>query len=303
MKIKDREARRELMEKVQDSKSKVVMVLEVLRNAANGCMNNATIAQLNDCAFKAIRKQGHAKKLDERAIKNESIYKMNDQKLKTIAKNLDEAKVRDENKALIDSLGCCPMSQCDTVELMKEGDCMCLCLQISRSEAVINDPTKLIIQNIVPTFMSLDSFMDSSIFSLKANQDAAGGFDYKNQGNLALGVGREKVSGVLPLFLFKEHKEIVRLKMQPLYGFMCCLDPMGYAASQAFTVPFLVLLKAIENVASEPTEMNKTILSLVMETCKDMVTCNEALKKQIIEQANQFAAGPANRTADIIASI
>jgi len=63
------------------------------------------------------------------------------------------------------------------------------------------------------------------------------------------------------------------------------------------------LLKAIENVASEPTEMNKTILSLVMETCKDMVTCNEALKKQIIEQANQFAAGPANRTADIIASI
>lgn len=57
---------------------------------------------------------------------------------------------------------------------------MCLCLQISRSEAVINDPTKLIIQGIVPNFMSLDSFMDSSIFNLKNNQNAAGDFDYKN---------------------------------------------------------------------------------------------------------------------------
>lgn len=57
---------------------------------------------------------------------------------------------------------------------------MCLCLQISRSEAVINDPTKLIIQGIVPNFMSLDSFLESSIFNLKNNVDASGGFDYKN---------------------------------------------------------------------------------------------------------------------------
>jgi hypothetical protein len=160
---------------------------------------------------------------------------------------------------------------------------MCLCLQITRSEAVINDPTKLIIQGIVPNFMSLDSFLDSSIFNLKKDQDASGGFDYKNQGNLALGVGRESVSGVLPLFLFKEHKDIVRVKMQPLYGFMCCLDPMGYVSSQAFTIPFLVLLKAIDNVAQDPTEINKTILTLVMDTCKDMVSSNDALKKQIIE--------------------
>ncbi len=120
--------------------------------------------------------------------------------------------------------------------------------------------------------MSLDSFMDSSIFNLKKNQDASGGFDYKNQGSLAVGVGREDISGVLPLFLFKEHKDIIRLKMQPLYGFMCCLDPMGFAASQAFTIPFLVLLKAIDDVATAATEMRTFILQLVLETCKDMVS-------------------------------
>lgn len=46
---------------------------------------------------------------------------------------------------------------------------MGLCLSISRSEACINDPTKLIIKDIVPTFMSTDSFIESSIFNLEKN--------------------------------------------------------------------------------------------------------------------------------------
>jgi hypothetical protein len=70
------------------------------------------------------------------------------------------------------------MSQNDTVEALLEGDCMCICLQISRSEATISDPSKLIIHDIVPTYMSCDSFLESSIFNLNKNQDASGGFDY-----------------------------------------------------------------------------------------------------------------------------
>jgi hypothetical protein len=61
------------------------------------------------------------------------------------------------------------MSLCDTVELMEKKDCMCIALQISRSEATILDPSKLIIQGIVPTYMSLDSFLDSSIYNLEKN--------------------------------------------------------------------------------------------------------------------------------------
>ena len=165
-------------------------------------------------------------------------------------------KVKANWQEVIAEVGTCPMTVCDTLELMQNGDCMCLALQISRSEATVQDPTKLIIQGIVPTFMSLDSFLDSSIFNLKKNQDASGNFDYKMQGELALGVGRESVSGILPLFLFNEHWEIVKCKLQPLFGFMCTLDPMGYTMSQLFTIPFLVLNKAVENVAAEPTESN-----------------------------------------------
>jgi hypothetical protein len=57
---------------------------------------------------------------------------------------------------------------------------MCLSLSISRSEATIQDPTKLIVNKIIPSYVSLDSFLDSSIFNLKRNQDASGNFDYKN---------------------------------------------------------------------------------------------------------------------------
>lgn len=64
-------------------------MLNVLRKASDGRMNNAMIAELNDCAYKAIR-TGKQKKLDERAIKNEAIFKANDQKLKNLAKNIDE---------------------------------------------------------------------------------------------------------------------------------------------------------------------------------------------------------------------
>jgi hypothetical protein len=74
------------------------------------------------------------------------------------------------------------------------------------------DPSKLIIKKVIPSYMSLDSFLDSSIFELKKNQDASGGFDYQNEAKLALGLGRENVSGIFPLFLFKEHWEIATLK-------------------------------------------------------------------------------------------
>lgn len=274
MKVKDRELRRELMEKVQECKLRTTQVTSVLRNHLNGVMNNQVIAQLNDCAFKGIRKQGVQKKLDERAMKNESIFKANEQNIKKLTAKLDEAELRAKHKDLITELGDCAMSQCDTMEILKAGDCMCLTLDIKRSEAVISDPTKLVISQIIPQFMSLDSFLDSSIFNLKKHQDAAGGFDLKNQGQLAVGVGRENISGVMPLYLFKEHKEVAKLKQGPLYGFMCTLDPMGFAPSQAFTIPFLVLLKAIDDVAKEPSEARKRVLKLVMDSCVNLVQFN-----------------------------
>lgn len=52
------------------------------------------IAQLNDVAYKAIRKGGQQKKLDERALKNETLYKKLEQQLKALGAKLDEPALR-----------------------------------------------------------------------------------------------------------------------------------------------------------------------------------------------------------------
>jgi hypothetical protein len=79
---------------------------------------------------------------------------------------LDFKDIREKNKDIVDLLGPCPLSCFDAIEAMEAGDCMCLCLDLGRSGAAIADPTKLVIKDIIPTFMTSDSFLDSAIFNL-----------------------------------------------------------------------------------------------------------------------------------------
>lgn len=58
---------------------------------------------------------------------------------------------------------------------------------------------------------------------------------------------------------------------------------MGYTMSQLFTVPFLVLNKALDDVAAGQTESNSRVLKYVLNTCVNLVDQNEVLKRQIIE--------------------
>jgi len=116
-------------------------------------------------------------------------------------------------------------------------------------------------------------------------------------------MGREKITGVMPLYLFKEHWEIARRKAPPIYGFLCTLDIMGYASSQYFTVPFLVLLKALEKAKEDPTQRNIRIKDMILHTCKIMMLGNDEFRKNTLKQLSDFHNGPEFRTADIVPSI
>lgn len=105
------------------------------------------------------------------------------------------------------------------------------------------------------------------------------------------------------MYLFKEHWDVARRKAPPVYGFMCTLDIMGYASSQYFTVPYLVLLKAIEKADTEQMEIFKQIKDMVLETCKSMMTFNEEHRRQVIEMVTNFISKPEAKTADIVPSI
>ena len=52
---------------------------------------------------------------------------------------------------------------------------------------------------------------------------------------------------------------------------MTTLDVMGYTQDQLNTVPFLVLVKAIDDVKHEKTEVTERILIQVEDTCIHMM--------------------------------
>lgn len=56
-------------------KHQVAAVFNVMAQDSYEKLDNLLLAQLNDLAYKAIRKTGIRKRLDERTIKNEEFFK------------------------------------------------------------------------------------------------------------------------------------------------------------------------------------------------------------------------------------
>ena len=56
-------------------KRQITVVYDFMKKDKHEFINNALLAQLNDVAYRAIRKTGLQKRLDERALKNETMNK------------------------------------------------------------------------------------------------------------------------------------------------------------------------------------------------------------------------------------
>ena len=50
----------------------------------------------------------------------------------------------------------------------------------------------------------------------------------------------------MPLYLFDQHWWLAKRKIAPVLGFMCTKDVLGFTNEQLHTVPFLILIKAME---------------------------------------------------------
>ena len=72
-KVKDREIRKDIINDILEVKEKTTQIMSILRNSV-GKFSNIQIAQLNDMAYRAVRKVGLQKKIDDRAVKNEILY-------------------------------------------------------------------------------------------------------------------------------------------------------------------------------------------------------------------------------------
>jgi hypothetical protein len=131
---------------------------------------------------------------------------------------------------------------------------MCIGLSVSRPEAAIADASRLVINAICPQYLTAESFLLAAQFMLTSSesQEAAhGGFSNSSHKTPA-GTTVHRVTGIMPIYLFKEHWEIAKRKIQPVFGYMCTLDIMGYTSEQYFTIPFLVYARAIQQFGEEP---------------------------------------------------
>lgn len=167
------------------------------------------------------------------------------------------------------------------------------------------DPSQIVIKDIFPTFMTVQSFMFSAEYALRANSEAHGGFEKKAQGEIVKGIARESITGVLPLFICPENWKVAKQLMKPALGWTVTLDPLGYAFSQVKTVPFLILAKLYNMPRTEFTDFQ---IRLVEETCVEIIKDasnpkNEIrLDEEVNKQFEAYFKDPAARTVDVIAN-
>mmetsp|Transcript_42754 Transcript_42754/g.50102 ORF Transcript_42754/g.50102 Transcript_42754/m.50102 type:complete len:428 (-) Transcript_42754:341-1624(-) len=148
--------------------------------------------------------------------------------------------------------------------------------------------------------MSCSAYLESAAYNLERQSSAHGSFDTRSQGSLATGIGRENVTGLLPLYLFDEHWEIAKRTLPSIFGFMCTLDIMGYANDQFFVIPFTVMFKCLEKVFENPSDVNKKMLDVVKTTCVQIVKRHEKFAEGTLDKLKSFQASPAARTKDHI---
>ena len=148
--------------------------------------------------------------------------------------------------------------------------------------------------------MSCSAYLESAAYNLERQSNAHGSFDKNVQGNLASGIGRENVTGILPLYLFDEHWEIAKRTLPSIFGFMCTLDIMGYSDDQFYIIPFTVLFKLYQICQKNESDINRKMFEVVKDTCVQIIKRHPKFREKIIEKLTNFQNDPMHRTKEFV---
>ena len=99
------------------------------------------------------------------------------------------------------------------------------------------------------------------------NPNASGGFDAAYQGDIVKGASNETITAALPLYFCPEHWECASEYIKPILGWDVTIDPLGYDYNQLRTVPFLLLIRALNDKQENPTEFNVKVAGWLLDTC------------------------------------
>lgn len=117
------------------------------------------------------------KKIAGRVDKNVEKFKEGDKRISDFVDKLNMSKLQEEHKDLATDLGNCFLTTYDVFDAIQNKDSFCIALDVTRSQAAIADPTKLVIKEIFPNYLSADSFIEAALFAVGNDPEATGGFD------------------------------------------------------------------------------------------------------------------------------
>ncbi|KAG0251670.1 hypothetical protein BG011_007458 [Mortierella polycephala] len=301
-KLKSKVAREPCMLACQRTRSVLQSFLSLKADAhkQGGAISNTSLATFNDLAYGQITEAKLKAKLDSRAGKNIALFADLDEKVEKIVEGLDLDKIEtDESEDRLRELSCA-FSTNSYVDALRDGDCLCMTLDVSRTAGAIADPSQLVVKSIFPTFLTSSMFTMALGHSLSQNdpEDVHGGFDRNCDASIAPGLAHENITAVMPLYINEQHWQVAKMRMKPILGYVVTLDATGYTYSQSTTVPFLVLAKALE--AHPMTEFKQRQIRLILETCDAIYRNSRSLRESTKALVEQFCASHTQRTVDVI---
>uniref|UniRef100_A0A6B2KX13 VWFA domain-containing protein n=1 Tax=Arcella intermedia TaxID=1963864 RepID=A0A6B2KX13_9EUKA len=295
--------RKKCVAEVMETKKVVFEFSNLLSAAISNTLTNEKIASFTNLAYKAtITKNNIKKQLANRIGNNAALFDELDNKILGLVKKLNIEELKQRTSFEEKKKYSCILSTKNYVDAIEEGDCMCITLNVRRSQAAIVDPSQLKILSVNQTLMTADSFMESVKFAVERAENpesSHGGFDTNASASILKGLAGETITACLPLYISPEHWSIARLKMKPILGWITTLDVLGYSYPQQTTVPFLVLAKTITD-ARDGTEYHQNTYNLILELCSVIYKESTDLKTQLKELYLKYMESPENRTVDII---
>lgn len=302
--------RKLILNKYFESKQLVSNFFNIYKKKLLGTLENNDIARILDIAYSGNIKKSFQKKIDQRAIKNGNLFEKITKELTILGENntKKEVELRNKYSDMINKIGTCIITTYDVIDLIKDGDCMCLSLTVTRPQTAIVDPTKLRIIDIKPTMISASAYYDayeSAKNNINDETKLHGGFN-NILGIVMKGMANEEINAVIPLYLFEEHWEISKKWMKMILGLITTLDPLGYSYEQMITIPFMILSKALHKLNQNDNEYNKHIFELILHTCQkiyqetSLSSNDDNLHNKVKSNFDNYLTDNTIRTTDII---
>jgi len=257
---KNRSIRQSLLPELKVIKDQIKDICDMVCNSIKKTLSNEDKSRLLSTSY-ALKNKRFGSMLTERSIANAAKLIVADKQISDIVGKIDYSKFH------IDEPSSCYITLSSWVELLEQGDILCMSGFMGRSETAIVDPTKINIKTIYPLTcnMALSVFQETLIAKLGNNdqvhaEQIHGGFSFtfnkRNQSGVLTALSNQTINFVTPRYICEEHWSIAKLLAPRIFGWMATLDWAGYEFKQMKTIPFSIVKYMIEELRKGVSESN-----------------------------------------------